>query len=122
MKGDKGFTFLETIVALALLGIVAVVFLGGIGTATKATMVADEQVTSESLVRSEIEYIKDCAYSYNATGYPVDPTLSIPGGWSMPNPTVEALHGTDDGIQKVTITVQRDGVDEFSAVIYKVDR
>ena len=122
MKGDKGFAFLETVVALALLGIIATVFLSGVGTATKATVVADEKVTAEGLARSEIEYIKDCDYDAYATEYPVDPALVIPGKWSMPNPTVEALHGTEDGIQKVTITVQRDGVDEFSAVIYKVDR
>jgi len=122
MKSDKGFAFLETVVALALLGIIATVFLSGIGTATKATVVAEEKVTAESLARSEIEYIKGCAYDPYATEYPVDPALSIPGKWTMPNPTVEPLHGTEDGIQKVTITVQRDGVDEFSAVIYKVDR
>ena len=122
MKGDKGFAFIETIVALALLGIVAAVFLGSVGTATKATMVVDEEVTAESLARSEIEYIKKYAYQYSTTEYPIDPTLNIPNGWSMPNPIVEALHGTDDGIQKVTITVQRHGKDKFSALIYKVDR
>jgi len=122
MKSEKGFAFIETIVALGLLGVVAVAFLGSVGTASKATMVSDEQVTAESLMRSEIEYIKDCAYQYDATDYPVDPTLDMANGWSMPNPTVEALHSTDNGIQKVTITVQRNGDDEFSAFIYKVDR
>ena len=122
MKGNRGFAFLETIVALALLGVVATVFLGSIGTAAKTTMVADEQATAESLARSEIEYIKGCPYQYSATEYPIDPMLDIPSGWSVPNPTVEALHGADDGIQKVTITVQRDGEDKLSALIYKVYR
>ena len=122
MKGDKGFAFLETIVAVALLGIVAVAFLGGIGTATTATVVAAEQATAESLARGEIEYIKDSAYQYFTTEYPVDSTLSIPSGWFLPNPTVEALHDPDDGIQKVTITVQRDGEAKLSVVVYKVDR
>ena len=121
MKGNKGFAFIETIVALALLGIVAVVFLSSVGTATKATIVTDERVTAESLVRSEVEYIKDCAYQPSATEYLIDPTLSIPTGWSV-NTTVEALHGTEDGIQKVTVTVQRDGEDKLSACVYKVDR
>ena len=119
MKDNKGFAFIETVVALALLGVVAAVFLNSIGTAAKATMVADEEVTAESLVRSEMEYIKSCAYQDLATEYPIDPTLSIPNRWSMPEPTVEAL---DNGIQKVTITVRRDGEDELSAVMYKVDR
>ena len=122
MKCNKGFAFIETVVALALLGVVAAVFLNSIGTAAKATMVIDEQVTAESLVRSEIEYIKSCAYDYYATEYPVDPTLSIPNRWSMTEPTVETLHDPDDGIQKVMITVRRDGEDELSVIIYKVDR
>ncbi len=122
MKDNRGFAFLETIVALALLGIIAASFLGGIGTATKATMIVDEQATAESLVRTEIEYIKNYAYQYDPTEYPVDPSINFSGGWSMPNPAVEALHGTDDGIQKVTIIVRRDGKDKLSALIYKVDR
>ena len=122
MKSEKGFALIETLVALALLGIIAVVFLGGIGTATKATIVADEQTTAESLVRSEIEYVKNCTYQYSATQYPVDPSINIPYGWSMPVPAVELVHATDDGIQKVTITVERNGEQKFSAQIYKVDR
>jgi len=119
---NSGFALIENIVALALLGIVAIVFLGSIGTATKANLVADKRVTAESLARSEVEYIKSCAYEYSATEYPIDPTLSIPSGWSMPTPVVEALHDPDDGIQKVTITVQHDGKDVFSTFIYKNER
>jgi prepilin-type N-terminal cleavage/methylation domain-containing protein len=121
MKGDKGFAFIETIVALALLGVIAAVLLGSVGTATKATIVADEQVTAESLARGEIEYIKGCAYQYSATEYPIDSTLDIPGGWSI-NTTVEAVDDRDDDIQQVTVTIHRGGEDELSVTTYKVDR
>jgi prepilin-type N-terminal cleavage/methylation domain-containing protein len=121
MKGNRGFAFIETIVALALLGIVAVFFLGSIGTATKTTIINDEQATAESLARSEVEYIKAYSYQYSATEYPIDPVLEIPDGWSI-NTSVEALHGTDDGIQKVIITVQRAGEGKLSTLTYKVDR
>jgi len=121
MKSDKGFAFIETIVALALLGIVAAVFLSSIGTAAKATMIADKELTAESLARSEIEYIKGCDYDYYAMEYPLDPALSVPSGWSV-DASAEALDGRGDDIQKVTVTIQRNGENEFSAVIYKVDR
>ena len=121
MKGNKGFALIETIVALALLGIVAVVFLSSIGTAANATIVNDEQAIAESLARSEIEYIKDCSYQYSATEYPIDTALDIPDGWSV-NTAVEALHDPDDGIQKVTVTVQRSGKDKLSVIAYKVER
>lgn len=123
MKGNsRGFALIENIVALALLGTVAIVFLGSIGTATKANLVGDKRVTAESLARNEFEYIKSCNYTYSVTEYPIDPTLSIPSGWSIETPVVEALHEPDDGIQKVTITVQHDGKDVFSAFIYKIER
>ncbi len=122
IKGEKGISLVETIVALGLLGIVSAVFLGSIGTAAKATMVDENQATAECLARSQIEYIKGLAYDYYATEYPADPTLDIPSGWVIPNPAAEALHGSEDGIQKVTITVQHDGETVFSVFIYKVDR
>ena len=116
MKGNRGSAFIETIVALAVLGIVAIFFLGSIGTATKATIVNDEQATAESLARSEIEYIKSCAYQ---SSYQLDPALDIPGGWSMLDPNIEVL---DVGLQKVTITVQRNGEEKLSVLMYKIDR
>lgn len=123
MKGNsRGFALVESIVALGLLGIVVAVFLGSIGTATKANMVADKRVTAESLARSEFEYIKSCNYTYSATEYPIDPTLDIPSRWSMTTPVVEALREPDDGIQKVTVTIKHDGNDVFSAFIYKMER
>ena len=122
MRSEKGFALIETLVALALLGIVASVFLGGIGTASHATIVADEQATAESLVRSEIEYVKNQTYQYYTTQYPVDPNLDIPSGWSMSPPAVVPVHASDDGLQKVTITVERNGEGIFSAYIYKGDR
>ena len=122
MNDDKGFILIESIIALALLGILAVFFLGSVGTATKATVVADEQVTAESLARSQIEYIKACDYQYSATEYPLDPMLEIPNGWSIVDVTVAALHDTDDGIQKVIFTVQQNGDDKLNAIVYKMDR
>lgn len=122
MKDDSGFVFIETIVAIAILGLVAVFFLGSIGTATKTTMSSSEQTTAESLARSQIEYIKSCNYQYSAAEYPVDPTLEIPYGWSITSIAVEPLHCTDDGIQKVTITVKQGGETKLTAVTYKLDR
>ncbi len=119
MRSESGMSLIETLVALALLGTIGVGFLSSMGTATKATIVADEQVTAESLARSEIEYIKTSNYQ---SSYLIDPALDIPSGWSISDPAVEALHDPDDGIQKVVISVQRNGKDKFSATIYKTDR
>lgn len=119
---EKGITLLETLVALAIVGVVAVTFLGGVGTATKATVISNEQATAESLVRSEIEYVRKCAYQYDASVYAVDPALTIPQGWAVPPPVVELVHATDDGIQKVTVTAEHNGDTILSVAMYKVDR
>jgi len=126
-RKEKGIALIETLVALAIVGVVAVTFLGGVGTATKATVISNEQATAESLVRSEIEYVRKCAYQYHdAPGdpavYSVDPALTIPQGWVVPPPVVELVHATDDGIQKVTVTAEHHGEAILSVVTYKVDR
>jgi len=58
MKSERGFALIETLVALALLGIIAVAFLSGLATTSQAGFIANEQATAESLVRSEAEYVR----------------------------------------------------------------
>jgi len=123
LRGNEaGLTLIETVIALAILGLIAVTFVGAMGTMAKATFVADEQATAESLAHSEIEYVKNCAYQYDASEYPVDPELTIPEGWVVPPPVVEPLHATDDGIQKITVKVERNGKVVLIIEDYKVDR
>ena len=119
---EKGVTLIETLVALAILGVAAVTFLSGLATVTKATVVTDEQAIAESLVRAEAEYVKSYPYQYEATEYPVDPGLTTPSGWTVPPPVVELVHATDDGVQKVTVTAEHNGDALLSLEIYKVDR
>lgn len=122
MKGEKGFTIIETLVALALLGIIAVVLLSGVATASKASSIANERAIAESLVHSEAEYVKSCAYQDSASEYPVDPSLTVPDSWTVPPPVVGLVHATDDGIQEVTVTAEHNGEEVLSLKIYKVDR
>ena len=122
MKSQKGFALIETLVALGIFGLVAVTSLSGMATITQGNVIASERATAESLVRSEIEYVKQCAYQYDASEYPIDSTLTIPQGWSLAPPAVEPVHATDDGIQKITITAEHNGKSVLSIEIYKADR
>ena len=122
MKSEKGFSLIEILVAVAILGLVAVTFLSGLATVIKGTVISNEQAIAESLVRVEAEYVKGCDYQPYPSVYPVNPELTIPSRWNIPQPTVELVHATDDGIQKVTITAEHDGEAILSIEIYKVER
>jgi prepilin-type N-terminal cleavage/methylation domain-containing protein len=78
-KNEKGFSLIEVIIALALLGIIAVAFMSGLATASKAIYIADERATAENLARNQMEYVKEQTYAdsysapipdeYNDAGY-----------------------------------------------------
>lgn len=119
---ENGISTLEVLLAIVILGIVAVAFLGSIVTGTQATVITREQAVAESLIRSEAEYVKGYAYLFDTSAYPVDPTLTIPQGWSVPPPSVIPVHGNDDGIQEVTVSAQYQGETVLSIIIYKVAR
>ncbi len=118
---ESGTTLLETVVALAVLGIIAVTFLSGVVTTSRAAFTTDERATAESLARSQMEWVQSA--SYNATGYSPAP---IPSGKDYinysANITAESLHDPDDGIQKITVTIMRSGEPVFKLEGYKVDR
>ena len=121
--GESGTTFIETVVALALLGIIAVAFLSGLATTSKASIIADEQAAAESLAQSQMEWAKEADYTENATGYsPAD----IPNGEDYIGYsaiiTAEPLDSPDDGIQKITVTVKHYDKEVLQLEGYKVDR
>jgi prepilin-type N-terminal cleavage/methylation domain-containing protein len=132
MKSEKGFSLLEVIIAIALLGIVGVAFLGSLATASRAIFHADERATAESLARTEMEYIRNQEYSGAPWDYTLDYTgasserdsTDQPSWWSdeagnekppflsdnyqgyIVEVTVKPLHATDDGIQEITVVVK----------------
>lgn len=122
-RGESGATLIETVVALAILGVIAVTFLSGLATTSKAAFLADEQTTAENLAQSQMEWVKNAGYVDSATEYPPAP---IPSRRDYLNYsaiiTAEPLHIPDDGIQKITVTIQRSGENVIKLEGYKLDR
>ena len=120
---ESGATLLEAVVALAILGTIAVVFLSGLATGSKAAFAADEMATTESLARSQMEWAKNAIYSSEATGYSPAPIPSSKDyiDYSV-DITAAPLNSPDDGIQKITVTVTRSGEEVIKVESYKVDR
>ena len=127
VKEERGFSLIETVIAIALLGIVAVSVLSGLGTASKALFVADERATAESLARSQMEYVKNQAYDDTNNPPQYFQFSSIPDGYTIAVTTARLDpngDGTtnDDGIQKITIAVAHLGKDVVTVEGYKLDR
>lgn len=120
---ESGTTLLETIVALAILGTIVVIFLGGIIGTTKAASLTDEQTTAESLAQSQMEWAQNATYIPDTTQYT---PAALPDGKDYinysANITAASLNNPDDGIQKITVLIKRSGRLVFSLEDYKVNR
>jgi len=119
---EPGVSLLETVVALFVLGTVAVTFLSGLVTTSRAAFLADEQATAESLAKSQMEWAKKASYTPGATSYAA---ATLPTGKDYMNysATISAQpHDPDDGIQKITVTVSRSGEVIIRLEGYKVNR
>ncbi len=115
MKSEKGFSLIEVMIAIALLGIIGVAILGALATASNAMFVADERATAESLARSQIEYIKNQPYAGSYTPEPISDEYE---GYLV---TI-ADELIEIGLQKITITIEHHGEEVITLEGYKLDR
>ncbi len=119
----SGITLAETLVALAILATIALVFLGGIFGTTKAAQITDTQTTAESIAQSQMESVQNATYVMDATDYA---PAALPQGVEYANYSVDiaaaALHHPDDYIQKITVTVFQNGKQAAKLEGYKVSR
>lgn len=106
IKGQKGISLIEMVVALGILGYIGVAFLSAYYSGFLGTGKVDEFITAESLARSQMEDIKSLRYqdSYNGTvTCPTEFAVDI----NVEDVTPEA--NPPDTLQKVTVTILRQG-------------
>jgi prepilin-type N-terminal cleavage/methylation domain-containing protein len=113
MKDEKGFSLLETMLALALLGIISASFMSGLATTSTARVTADERASSKILAETIIEDIKKQPYdsSYNVT---------IPAQFA--GYTADVLVTENNNIQDINVTIMRRGANILKLESYKVNR
>jgi prepilin-type N-terminal cleavage/methylation domain-containing protein len=129
MKKEKGFTFIEVVIGLAVMGIIAVGFLGGLTTASKGLMIADERETANNLAEAQVEYVKNQAYDSinNPPQYQKLPSGKIPDGYDIKLPMAARLDpdgdglSDDDGMQEITVTVKHGSKEVLTLKDYKVN-
>ena len=103
MRRSKGFTLLETLIALAVVAIVAVGLVAGLGAAFKMLSITNDRNHAKTLAEYQMEYVQASSYqaSYipaaNPSGYGSDYSVSI--GVTTPS-------GGDANIQQIIVTVK----------------
>lgn len=126
MFGQRGFTLLETLLALALTGILGVSIPSALSGANRATIVSSEHTMAESLARSQMEYIQNQTYDYLHNPPVYSALTTLPTGYTIAITTARldpAGDGTgdDDSLQKITINVSRGAKLVFTLIDYKVN-
>ena len=118
LKDEKGLTLVESLVAIAIIGVVLVAFAVAMSTGIIAVRENDQEVTVQSLARTQMEYIKGYPYDSEATTYP---TVNTTDNYSI-SVAVTSVPDTYANIQKVTANISRDGQVLLTIEDYKVAR
>ena len=125
MKNEKGFSLIEMLVAIALLGLIATALITGLATASRGLLIADERETAINLAESQMENVKEQPYSavYNPISTP--PHYSVNCTAVPINPvTHEPFNDEEDdlGLQLITVTIKHNDKEVITLEGYKVDR
>jgi prepilin-type N-terminal cleavage/methylation domain-containing protein len=117
-RSERGVTLVETLIAVAVLGIAIVVFVAGLSTGTVSTSHSERLSTAHELARSQMEHTKDA--TYNAAPYAY-PTVVPPAGYTVTS-NAGAIPLGDTSIQLITVEVSDAAGVLFTLEGYKVDR
>jgi len=117
-RSESGFALVETLVAVAILGMTIVVFLGGLSTGLISTGESDRLSTAHELARAQLELTKAAPFSAAPHTYP---TVAPPSSYAVSS-TASSISGGDTNIELVTVQVSKDGNLVYSLEDYKVNR
>ena len=95
MCRQRGFTLLETLVAMGILGFVGVAFMTALFTGFTTTDMNDKLVTAENLVRAQLEYSRGQDYFVPPTVPYLIPPGNDPSAYTVPPPSVTLPFGYD---------------------------
>jgi len=117
-RDEEGLTLVESLIAVAIVGVALVAFAVALSTGSIAVWESDQEVTVQSLARTQMEYIKGYPYDPDATTYP---TVNTTDNYSI-SVAVSSTPDADTNIQKVTANISRDGQVLLTVEDYKVNR
>lgn len=124
MMKQRGFSLIEVLLAMAIVGILVTAIPGGLSVAHRTTVISNELTTAESLGRSQMDYIQNQTYD-KTNNPPVYTVLSnLPTGYSITylSARLDPLgDGTnkDDGLQQITVTIKHGDKVVYTLVDFK---
>ncbi len=131
MKSEKGFSLVEVLIAIAILGMISAAFVGALFTAGNILRITDERETAKNLAGAQLEHVfklpfrDDGVYSENTTitaQYPGFVLIDYLNGTA--NNKIRGENVTDNSanitLQRITVVVQRNS-NNYTLQGYKVE-
>jgi type II secretory pathway pseudopilin PulG len=115
---QAGLGLVETLVAVAILGVTAVTFLTSLSTGTLSVNTLEQQTVGQELARTQMEAIK--AADYDMTGVSYSPVV-LPPGYAVSINAVSNIYADKD-IQKIVILITYHSQQITRLEGYKVNR
>lgn len=116
MKSERGASLIETLVALALLGIIGAVFLSALATTSSARFISDERASARILAESQMENVKKQDYTFSYDPAP------IPDEYAGYLAVIDVDSLRNGSIQKITVTIRHHDKEVTTLESYKVNR
>jgi type II secretory pathway pseudopilin PulG len=121
--GDQaGIGLVETLVAIALLGVAMTSFVTDLSAGTIAVKVQNENTTAQGLAQTQMEVIKAAPYDKNGKSYRA---VETPEGYDINiavDPAVDEKGNDKKTIQKVSVTILHNGEAIITLEDFKVNR
>ena len=127
LKEQKGFTFIEVLMGVAIMGLIVAAFMLALVTAFKANMLAEVRTTADALARAQMEFIKAQSYGDNYDALYIPPDKESYTIWYDPNNNDDTLDDVNasasgkvagyeihEGLQKIILIIKHND----SSVLY----
>ena len=132
VQDQRGLGLVESLVAVAILGVAVVAFIVALSTGSIAVREGGKEVVAQSLARTQLEYVKNYPYDPAAASYPYvytyDETynpnpITLPEGYdiSVVVSSIPEADGDSD-IQKIAVTISLGDENILTVEDYKVNR